>query len=118
MCLISKWRFPKIAKRDIVCYKILERRNGLYMTPYMDTVIEISKPLIAKGNSFSLRNVRNKGAGYIHTYTTRPMIPPIGLFHKPSVWKCIIPKGTKYHKSIHGVEYCSKQIIFIEKNPI
>ena len=57
MCLNSKWRFPKRAKKDIVCYKILEKvetdNDDEYYTPYQDTEVDITKPFKAKGISLS-----------------------------------------------------------------
>jgi len=125
MCLTSKWRFPKRAKKDIVCYKVLERDDeGKLRTPYIDTYINnISTPFIAKGISLSFDNKYEKGKGYIHTFTKLSFLELEYsttltfrfIFHPPVVFKCIIPKGTKYHTSTDGKEYCSKKIIFKEK---
>ena len=118
MCLVSKWKFPRKAKEDIICYKILTRRNGIYETPIMCTSVDINRPLIAKGNSFRIINPDIKDTGYIHSLMFvadgKEIIKRDGYI-KASLWKCIIPKGTKYHISKIRYEYCSKQIIFIEK---
>jgi hypothetical protein len=119
MCLISKWKFPKKAKEDIICYKILTRSNGIYKTPITYTSVDINRPLIAKGNSFRIVNPDIKDIGYIHTLMFvndgKEIMKRDGYTKatKASLWKCIIPKGTKYHISKIRYEYCSKQIIFI-----
>lgn len=121
MCLNSKWRFPKRAKKDIVCYKILEKvetDNGdEYYTPYQDTEVDITKPFKAKGISLSFSNNTRyeKTKGYIHTISSLEYIKTYlrgfgGI--KFAIFKCHIPKGTKYHESIYDVEYCSRKIVF------
>lgn len=117
MCLVSKWRFSKRAKKDIVCYKILERTGGEYYTPYLDTEVDITKPFKAKGISLSFNNNTRyeKTKGYIHTISDlgliKHYIEGMSCSH-PVVFKCIIPKGTRYHKSQNDNEYCSRKIIF------
>ena len=115
MCLVSKWRFPKRAKENIVCYKILEKMGEGYYTPYQDVKVDITKPLKAVGNSITFFDPLEKRSGYIHTISDLSLIKyyinGMGCSH-PIVFKCIIPKGTKYHKSQDDDEYCSKKIIF------
>lgn len=114
MCLLSKWRFPKKAKEDIICYKCLVRldddskQSSLY-TPIMYTEVDINKPLKAEGSSFTLFNDGHiKGEGYIHVYAYENILSPL-------LFKCIIPKGTYYHESFDGSTFCAKQIIFLEQ---
>lgn len=120
MCLVSKWRFSKRAKKDIVCYKILEKMGEGYYTPYQDVKVDITKPLKAEGISLSFSNNtrHEKTKGYIHTISNLGLvkyyIEGMGCSH-PIVFKCIIPKGTKYHKSRDDREYCSRKIIFDEQ---
>lgn len=114
MCLISKWRFSKRAKKDIVCYKILEKMGGYY-TPYQNVKVDVTKPLKAVGDSITFFNPFSKGSGYIHTISNLGLVKcyinGMGFSH-PVIFKCIIPKGTKYHESQNDGEYCSRKIIF------
>ena len=120
MCLISKWRFAKKASHDIVCYKVLDKMGGEYYTPYMGTIVDINRVLKAKGFSFSFFEPKEKGTGYIHTYVTlqytKNCLFEIG-YNPPIVFKCIIPKGTKYHISKDCIEFCSKKIDFESQIP-
>ena len=113
MCLISKWRFAEKASHDIVCYKVLYKRGNNYYTPFMDTIADINRILKAKGSSFSF-NSKEKGKGYIHTYASlHDAKRYIGIDCKsPIIFKCIIPKGTKYHISRDSTQFCSKKIDF------
>ena len=115
MCLVSKWRFSKKAKEDIVCYKILGKMGEGYYTPYQDVKVDVTKPLKAVGNSITFFDPLEKRSGYIHTISSLEYIKMYlhdfdGI--EFAVFKCIIPKGTKYHKSKDGTEYCSRKIIF------
>ena len=112
MCLISKWRFPKKAKKDIVCYKILRSgSDGKFYTPFIGEEVDTSKPLIAKGSSFSIFDPFEKKGGYIHSFKDCHYD-----FSKTQMWKCIIPKGTRYHEeAFDESEYCSRKLIFLEK---
>lgn len=117
MCLTSKWRFPKIAKEDIVCYKVLEVNidNRYFVTPYRKNIVDINKPYEAKeANSLSIFHPYTKTKGYIHTFAFIPTLQNLKeRFDNPVVFKCIIPKGTKYHRG--NFAYCSKKIIFKER---
>ena len=121
MCLISKWRFAKKAKKDIVCYKVLDKMGDKYYTPYMDTIVDINRILKAKGFSFSFfDDPKEKGKGYIHTYASlyyaKEHVSAMAC-KNPVVFKCIIPKGTKYHISKNCTEFCSKKIDFESQIP-
>ena len=115
MCLVSKWRFSKRAKKDIICYKILEKMEERYYTPYQNIKVDVTKPLKAVGNSITFLDPLEKGSGYIHTISNLGLvkyyIEEMRCSHSV-VFKCIIPKGTKYHKSQNDNEYCSRKIIF------
>jgi len=120
MCLISKWRFAKKTSHDIVCYKVLDKWEDVYYTPYMGTIVDINRILKAQGSSFSFFEPKEKGAGYIHTFVTldcaKKYIFEMGC-KNPVIFKCIIPKGTKYHISKDCIEFCSKKIDFKSQVP-
>lgn len=150
---------PKIADRDIVCYKIIRRMadgtaKGLYVDKdYLDVnvgtyeipSIEIiyngwfAKNILRKGNIKKVIEEKvewNKEykwwdiiSGYLHStpneinkdnfYNYLPWFLPIGTVIE--VWKCIIPKGTKYYQADcrgshyeSSNSYASKKLMFKE----
>ena len=123
MCLISKYRFPKRAKADITCYKVLEiGRNSedtqIYYTPFMDTPVHVPGILKAEGSSirFGIFDSYEVGKGYIHAYHyehTAKVSSSIYDFRNLNnvVVECTIPKGTKYHINESGIEICAKKMI-------
>ncbi len=115
MCLVSKRRFPKKAKKDIICYKLLEKFEEKYYTPCRGIYVDINKELKAKGISLSIIEPYEKGEGYIHSFRTLPHRDALESsgwnLSRISIFKCIIPKGTKYHIG-NNYDICSKKIIF------
>ena len=116
MCLQSKWLFPKRTKKDITCYKVLSEIKGKYITPFTHTNVDIEKPFIAQRVGYNFNPFRySKGEGYIHMFTDLIYAKKCArsLFGINAViFRCHIPKGTKYHISVTGLECCSKVIIF------
>ena len=122
MCLISKYRFPRRAKADITCYKILEvgknsEDTQIYYSPYMNTPVHVPGILKAKGSSFRfIDNVYEVGKGYIHAfhyeYTAKKISSryAFGTLNNIVV-ECTIPKGTKYHINESGIEICAKKML-------
>lgn len=136
MCLYTKDPKVKIAKRRIVCYKILSNAHGPknyagmsdieFMTPYQHTLIDddiISgkKDFEAKGSVDITKNFDEAfchlRGGCIHTYQNRKDAKYM-CDSEQSVFKCIIPKGTEYYEgeSLCGDKnYASKKIRFIKQ---
>ena len=127
MCLISKWIFPRKAKKDIVCYKLLvvlptDSEKVQFVTPFMYDEVDIHKPIIATSKVKLLEkwwdritNPYTKTYGYIHTYFTKENAEGCANSLELSnykIFKCIIPKGTKYHIGTCG-DYCSKMIVVL-----
>lgn len=128
MCLISKWRFPRKAEKDIVCYKVLRAlkypagpEKIQFFTPFVGDIIDIHKPIIATSNVKPIKkwwdriiSPHTKTYGYIHTYSTkrdaRGCADALGFNCR--IFKCIIPKGTEYHIG-RGGDYCSKMIVML-----
>jgi hypothetical protein len=139
MCLYCWRKNPKIAKKDIVCYKVLlHLGEGAYITPYAERRLTLAEKrgqvdFVANGNKSIAKNLigldrwyyRYKvNKGYIHTFKNRKdaveeMIDWRTTCKKtPYVFKCIIPKGTEYYKGTFGdvsKSYCSDKIRIIEK---
>lgn len=139
MCLITTSKKPKIARKNIVCYKILFGNE----TPYMSTKVNKLHlwgilPFRAKHKivveSFDLHRY-SVGDGMIHTYQTieealrmqKQMnsrfacvtLWPSGINPKGTyfytIYKCIIPIGTRYYQSSLEKTYASRKIRFIKK---
>lgn len=126
MCLVKNKAFhphnrPLIADKDIICYKKLRQiEETVYVTPctYIQVPIECIQDkvpfeaTILHKFSFIWRHVFGfvdfVEDGFIHTYQED------NGRRNYEVFKCIIPKGTKYFVGIHG-DYASEQIIFAEQ---
>lgn len=125
MCLIKNKAFhphnhPLIAKEDIICYKKLQQIGDAYFTPctYIQVPIECIRDkvpfeaTIFHKFNFIWRHVFGFGDfvedGFIHTYQED------NGRRNYEVFKCIIPKDTKYFIGENG-DYASEQIIFAEQ---
>lgn len=136
MCLFSKTKCPHIAEEDIVCYKTLSTDiiNGkkVFITPYQRThihsrILSGELPFKAGGRKQRLSVSRygsfnDKGvvleSGYIHCWTNEYVA--IGMSIGYALYKCIIPKGTKYYRGWFNGWYnydsiCAEQIKFVER---
>lgn len=135
MCLIKNKKYhpfnrPLIAEEDIVCYKHLYINcNNEFITPHTRALIPIKciqknmkkripfKAEILNKFDFIWRHKLGFSKivtdGFIHTYSSAP--PYYNLFWGDRVFKCIIPKGTKYFIGECEDEYASEQIIFGER---
>lgn len=141
MCLIKNKKYhpfnrPLIAKEDIVCYKVLTRfyddSPDIFRTPFQYEKIRVQAylkyqiPFIAEDKYKLCSFWRHKlgfsrivESGFIHTFTDiHPISLPISVhraLHRGEfVFKCIIPRGTKYFIGINNA-YASKKIIFLEQ---
>ena len=126
MCLVKNKKYhpfnrPLIAKEDIVCYKKLgQDGENIYTTPCTDTQVPIEciqnkipfKAQILSKFKFIWKHVFGFGRfvedGFIHSFQEDDG------YSNYAVFKCIIPKGTKYFVGYDGV-YASEQIVFIEQ---
>lgn len=140
MCLLTSRKNGWIAEKDIVCYKVLCEKNGVYFTPFMfkrvnenvisgkcllhdDTVSDIY-PL---RNAFSEKNSDRflTGAGFIHSFkglrSAKKLCSGLSLRYSYNfvVYKCIIPAGTKYYKGKDEYSdvraYAAEKIKFVEE---
>lgn len=118
---------PLIAEEDIVCYKLLQINyiTDIFVTPYTKMPVPIEclknkvpfKAEIFNKSKFTWSHVLGfnniVGDGFIHTYSLNP--PNYSTALCECVFKCIIPKGTKYFIGEHEDVYASEQIIFVEQ---
>ena len=130
MCLVKDKRYhvfnrPLIAEEDIVCYKQLYvNYMGEITTPYTNTPIPIKciqknqrkrvpfKAEILNKFGFVWNHVLGFSNivedGFIHTFSFAPCY--LDLSRNERIFKCIIPKGTKYFIG-NDDDYASEQII-------
>ena len=127
MCLVLKYLEPKIADKDIVCYKLVERTNikGIYKSSFQgfeyvirqlytnNIKIEFSYKLIKDkvlfGHSIE-EDMFHSYASYLYPVILSPL--PCG-----ALLKCIIPKGAYYFEGYFGdaPSYASSQIKILEE---
>jgi hypothetical protein len=129
MCLFVKNNKVKIAKEDIICYKVLKYLKSSHSptgtvlcTPFADQIISesvlngdfdfeaVGTPKIEQeyDNEYSISE------GYIHTCADKDSANTIYLqcayYHeyycanKFEIYECIIPKGTRYYEGVYNHE--------------
>ena len=127
MCLVIKQLEPKIADKNIICYKLVERTKikGVYKSNiqkfeytirqlYTNNIkIEFSYELI-KDKVLSGYSIEE---GMFHSYAS--YLYPVILSPLPcgALLKCIIPKGAYYFEGYFGnyPSYASSQIRILEE---
>lgn len=118
MCLIlNKFGiFPRIALRNIKCYKVLNetRHSGLklYNTPYQSTTIEI-------GNTYTsvLKKYGNRIEQGLHSFKSTKKIDIVTEDCKhPIIVECIIPRWSIYYKGDYyrRVSYASNKLTYLK----
>lgn len=133
MCLQLEHLEPKIADKDIVCYKLVEKTKikGIYTSCFQEfeyiirrlytnnISIEFSNNVIKhfKTNCVEVPNYHIIEEGMFHSYTN--YMPFILLFSSSdeTILKCIIPKGAYYYIGMCGsnLSYASSQIKILEE---
>ena len=132
MCLVINQLKPKIADKDIVCYKLVERTNikGIYKSSFQGFEYVIRQLYT---NNFDIRFVdkiiKNLDTtrsglclyiieeGMFHSYAS--YLYPVILSPLPNgaLLKCIIPKGAYYYEGYFYdlPSYASSQIKILEE---
>ena len=122
MCLVLKYLEPKIADKDIVCYKMVERTKikGIYKSSFQgfeyiirqlytnNIKIEFSYKLIKDRvlfGHFIEEDMFHSYVSYLYPVILSPL--PCG-----ALLKCIIPKGAYYFEGYFddSPSYASSQI--------
>lgn len=125
MCLKTRQAFPEFAEEDIVCYKVIYKEindEGIkWVSPYRDYIWfrgEICDKSLkyvhtaeyawyhrTTDNKLDFNGNREINAGFFHTFENlddafkmENNISGVFKGNFPKVFKCIIPKGTKYYK--------------------
>ena len=135
MCLEIKNTTPKVAKRDIVCYKVLVVKdnaimdkdgalviNDIYVTPFFKFVMEPNK-LYEEKNKFEvgietrltpfikrIKYTTIVQSGCFHTFKSKIdaklFKKDLGLRNNEAViMKCVIPEGTEYFEGTYDTFY-------------
>lgn len=129
MCLSTLQKKPKIAEKDIICYKIMyPLNNGIYRSIYyqmnykLNTLYKTSMKRSLLTNCYDFKasvdtdnypkkSVRYIGQGF-HSAKTRKRLGDI--WDSARLLKCIIPKGAKYYEGISDL-LVSDQIILMRE---
>ena len=124
MCLTTNHKEIKEAETEIECYKVIKYSvHGGYRTPCVNynvgySVIKGESPLVAIGNENvkynEIENNAEINTGFIHVFKTKysaslyaEILDVLGGGYESEykVFKCTIPKGTKYYEG-HFSYFC------------
>ncbi len=134
MCLYT-YSEEKIAEHDIPVIKVLEKRELGYFTPCTgmfvpENIINGKILMNATGKEEVLESLSTPatlvGKGFIHTYgedsinsTDIVLLGSLNDYHvmgiKYTLFKCVIPKGTRYWYSGRDDQYASKSLRFVSE---
>ena len=125
MCLITTKNIPEIAQEDIVCYKFYKLRENKLFSPYKEVLApninEVANTVLDRvylyeygGNNPTYMITR----GFHSFKYLDDLIKELDfwLSYDTMIFKCIIPKGTKYYEGTFdgSSSYCSESIILKE----
>ena len=131
MCLVIKQLEPKIADKDIICYKLVERTKikGIYKSSFQGFEY-IIRQLYTNNLDirFADRVIKNLcpshphlgiyavEEGMFHSYVSN-LNPTLSPLPNHALLKCIIPKGAYYYKGVfdESFSYASSQIKILEE---
>ena len=130
MCLVINHLEPKIADKDIVCYKLVKRTKikGVYKSSFQEFEYVIRQLYInnfdIKFSYFLIKHISMIGSpityieeGMFHSYAS--YLYPVILSPLPNgaLLKCIIPKGAYYFEGYfdESPSYASSQIKILEE---
>ena len=122
MCLYTREKLPRVAKRDIVCLKILnEVSNGVYKTPYQGVEVSLNSKIKASPKKVEIGfctndNLENAvytiNGGAIHSV----LLDESRCRQSSCIKKAIIPKGTEYYLGCFGLEVASEELYIADKD--
>ena len=127
MCLVTIQLEPKIADKDIVCYKLVKRTKikGIYKSSFQGFEY-IIRQLYTNNLNIRFANKSIKRSfykcfyiieeGMFHSYASNlyPILSPLPWC---ALLKCIIPKGAYYYEGYfdNAPSYASSQIKILEE---
>jgi len=133
MCLQTTWKKSKIAKKDIVVYKVLRKGTFVIKSPYNNFYWELEKEYftdIIKTEDITAYDVESQeklwelktekgcdsfisiGPGF-HSALNKNRLS-INKHNEECLFKCIIPKGSEYYIGLTDL-VVSNRIIIKEK---
>ena len=137
MCLRIKNSVPKVAEKDIICYKMLEERDHdrwkgyTYRSPFQELPIKDEIVLglwqyVGLGDRpiKDINGYPSISEGYIHTYKTLLNAEEMCNYYTKlfendvHVFECKIPAGTEYYDGLDSnllPGYASERIVFVKK---
>ena len=127
MCLVTIQLEPKIADKDIVCYKLVRRPKikGVYKSNFRGFEY-IIRQLYTNNLDIKFANTIMKHSFYkcfykiekdmFHSYASN-LYPILSPLPNHTLLKCIIPKGAYYFKGFFEFfpSYASSQIKILEE---
>ena len=129
MCLIVNNPIPKIADKDIVCYKMVTkyRIKGVYLSEYQSFEYIIGRlytnNIDVKHSEALLQTIYRKDTSLTGTYSISDFMfhsyqsPYKYSIRADTIVKCVIPKGAYYFEGKHNGRrgYASSQIKILEE---
>ena len=127
MCLFIHHLGPKIADKDIVCYKFVERTKikGIYKSSFIGFEYIIRQ--LYTNNikiEFSYKFIKDRvlsgysiEEGMFHSYASNLYPVVSSPLSNWTILKCIIPKGAYYYEGYfdYSPSYASSQIKILEE---
>lgn len=114
MCLITNQKRAKIAKEDIICYKVILNKNGRLLSPYQEYRWYKNKLTSIDEFTCTTYNIWKNVYKGLHACTSIDRAKWSIKFTWGSniqIHESTIPKGSKYYISIDGKEIVSNQMI-------
>lgn len=114
MCLFTRDKEPRVAKRDIVVLKYLLKTNRECLSPCMGTPVTLGKLMIAQPDTPSI-NYDSTDIFGREIYSMRDGVIHAKLMESDDYGnycaKAIIPKGTEYWMNPFGTEIAARQML-------
>lgn len=130
MCLYTKQEAPKVATEDIECYKVLQKKDSKWITPYRGYPVKFNEVMEAEGrktdNVLILNEFHEVNEGYFHAcanslgiYNTYRDVETAYKRQGKKIpgfktFRAIIPKGSNYYVGARG-DICSDKLIITEE---
>ena len=129
MCLLTGQLEPKIADKDIVCYKMVTKYRiiGVYLSEYQAFEYIIGRlytnNIDVKHSEALLQTIYRKDTSLTGTYSISDFMfhsyqsPYKYSIRADTIVKCVIPKGAYYFEGKHNGRwgYASSQIKILEE---
>ena len=130
MCLSSKTIFPRIALKDITCYKVLCKIDDSkynYKSPFVsDFKINIEegtkikptyKSFIFPRKKFNWSKTYDVSGGFIHTARKLTYAKSLVYSDDYHIFECVIPRGTLYYEDCYTGDYAAREIVVVKRIP-